>query len=874
MHRIKSLFILFVVILFSFSALSAQHKVAIAERYIHNHIEAFDLETSDIENIKLNDFYKTKHNGVTHIYFKQVHAGIEIYNAILNINVNTKNEVFFTGNRFIGRIREKVNTTKPNFSPELAIEYAAMYLDVLEDLDKLVEFESISDIEFIFSGSGISSENIPAKLIYQEKGDEIRLCWDVLIHMKSSPDVWSMRIDAVTGALVDKNNYNIYCFGVEERHLHENTESIGGLSTVSIPLADSFEAGMVDASYRVFAIPAENPSDGEHIMTNDAPIDGPSPFGWHDIDGFEGSEFTITRGNNVYAYLDEDGNNSPDDFNVDGGDELIFDFPFDDMKEPFEMKEAGLINMFYMANYMHDFAYIYGFDEEAGNFQENNYGNGGLESDGVRAEGNDGDDVDNAMFNVSPDGVNGRLTMFLWNSRGRGKLRVEEPADIAGHIFATGDAEGPDGFGAAITVIPVTGEMAVVDSGGDEPDLGCTVVLNASEINGKIAVIRRGECDFSLKAYHAQEAGAIGVIICNNAEDLISMGSGDMGSEVIIPVVFIRNYSCDTILDIIDDGVVSIVENPINPPLQKSGMFSNGVIAHEYAHGISSRLTGGPSESNCLFNDEQMGEGWSDFFLLTTTVKITDVGEDPRGVGSYLVDDSRGIRRFPYSTDMNVNPQTMKDILNTSTDHTLGEVWADVLWDLYWALVDRLGYNEDLSDKKSGNATALQLIIDGMKLQPCRPGFMDGRDAILAADLENNNGENECLIWNIFAGRGMGLDADQGSTSTREDNVEAFNVPTPCESSAVEEILDENTNFTVFPNPNNGQFSIEIESKIKSNAFLNLVSGDGKFIYRQSLTIEKNVNHFRIGPLKLPSGIYLVWIQGPGINMYQKIMVE
>jgi len=40
------------------------------------------------------------------------------------------------------------------------------------------------------------------------------------------------------------------------------------------------------------------------------------------------------------------------------------------------------------------------------------------------------------------------------------------------------------------------------------------------------------------------------------------------------------------------------------------GDLDNGIIAHEYGHGISIRLTGGPSDSDCLNNSEQMGEGW------------------------------------------------------------------------------------------------------------------------------------------------------------------------------------------------------------------------------------------------------------------------
>ena len=54
---------------------------------------------------------------------------------------------------------------------------------------------------------------------------------------------------------------------------------------------------------------------------------------------------------------------------------------------------------------------------------------------------------------------------------------------------------------------------------------------------------------------------------------------------------------------------------------------------------------------------------------------------------------------------------------------------------------------------------------------------MDGRDAILLADELNYGGRHYCAIWDAFAGRGLGVDADQGSTSIYNDGIESFAVP-------------------------------------------------------------------------------------------------
>ena len=67
--------------------------------------------------------------------------------------------------------------------------------------------------------------------------------------------------------------------------------------------------------------------------------------------------------------------------------------------------------------------------------------------------------------------------------------------------------------------------------------------------------------------------------------------------------------------------------------------------------------------------------------------------------------------------------------------------------------------------------------MEGMRLQTCRPGFLDGRDAILAADSILYNGRHKCAIWNAFARRGMGLSASQGSSNSSTDGTAAFDIP-------------------------------------------------------------------------------------------------
>ncbi len=226
-----------------------------------------------------------------------------------------------------------------------------------------------------------------------------------------------------------------------------------------------------------------------------------------------------------------------------------------------------------------------------------------------------------------------------------------------------------------------------------------------------------------------------------------------------------------------------------NPRMQmylcngRDGDYDNGVIAHEYGHGISNRLTGGPAASGCLGNQEQMGEGWSDYFGMVMTIEAGDLGPDSRGMGTWLFGegpDGDGIRPYPYSTDFVVNPMTYNTIKTVSVPHGVGSVWCTMLWDMTWAFIDEYGFDADIYNGTGGNNIAMELVMEGMKLQPCSPGFVDGRDAILEADLMLNGGENACLIWNAFATRGLGYSANQVSSGSRSDGIEAFDLPPTC----------------------------------------------------------------------------------------------
>jgi hypothetical protein len=129
---------------------------------------------------------------------------------------------------------------------------------------------------------------------------------------------------------------------------------------------------------------------------------------------------------------------------------------------------------------------------------------------------------------------------------------------------------------------------------------------------------------------------------------------------------------------------------------------------------------------------------------------------------------------------MSVNLHTYADVASVVVPHGVGSVWAATVWEVYWNLVDKYGFDSDLYTGTGGNNLALQLVIDGLKLQPCNPTFVDARDAILLADQNNNGGANQCEIWAGFAKRGLGVNADDGGSSSSVSVTEDFTVPAAC----------------------------------------------------------------------------------------------
>lgn len=424
-------------------------------------------------------------------------------------------------------------------------------------------------------------------------------------------------------------------------------------------------------------------------------------------------------GNNVHAYLDAVNDGMPDGGGtaVANGDFLS---AFDPAVEPSTdtNRNVAVQNLFYLNNVIHDRLYAAGFDEVAGNFQENNGGLGGRGSDSVNAEAQDGGGTDNANFATPRDGQNPRMQMYLWSGLSPHSLTTQP----GGASYESGVAE----FGLQQFDLNASLAAAV-------PNYACSPLTNGAAVSGKIVVVDRSladdpnGCTFVVKAQNVQAAGGIGMIVANREAGTLNMaGEG----ATLPPSLLVSQADGAAIKQLIAGGAATAAMFRGAPDVMRDGDLDSDIVWHEYGHGLTWRMIGrmdGPMSG-------AIGEGMSD--VLSVIVNNDDA------VGEYSVTNTDGIRSQRYAN----YTRTYADVTGSEV-HFDGEVYGAIGWRV-WKNLQGIGDGAD---------DALAVLVDGMNYTPAHPKFEDMRDGILAGlagDLAR-----QCLVWEAFAHYGVGVGA-------------------------------------------------------------------------------------------------------------------
>ena len=475
------------------------------------------------------------------------------------------------------------------------------------------------------------------------------------------------------------------------------------------------------------------------------------------------AQATTTRGNNVHAYVDH---KNPTGLQVDLGEFLgattapgVFDRLYDVKAEPLasvEQSMAAITQLFYVTNWMHDWWYDSGFNEAAGNAQEDNYGRGGAEHDPLFAEAQDAALVgtrNNANMATPADGASPVMQMYLWSPLVTAGLTVDP---LAKSFTVNSSSFGPKNYDETAPLV------LIQDGGGMSLTDGCEPAVN--DIAGKIVIVDRGTCSFETKVTKAQAAGAVGVLIANNANGPLTPGADNNIPDPTIPSQGVTKADGAVLKAALVDPQSAHMTG-LSTVVERDGTIDNMIVAHEWGHFIHHRLV------DCGNNQcRAQSEGWGDFNALLMMLRD---GDDLDGVyagttyANFDVSGYFGLRRVPYSVDTDKNALSFRHIADgaqlpqnhplgpaggpNSEVHNAGEVWATMMWEAYIALLKaNPGLDFDAARRRMSD-----YVVAGMMLSPVDPTYTEQRDALLLA-IKAADAADFLAVAKAFAARGAG----------------------------------------------------------------------------------------------------------------------
>lgn len=841
--------------LFVFNYSFTQNKASalqLVQGYLADNHQRLGVTTDEVANILITHEYTDEGTGIRHIYATQTLNGLTINGSSFSLHTIDAKQV--DANRLVAYKSMSVSPVNVAvISKDAVLKVMQSISYPLQPIMEVKQSAQGTEQNTIYKRNNEKLFDIPCRLVYynDQRAKSLIPAWEVEMMDANRQHFWLAYVDAANGKVLEKRDLIKHCsfnsFATDEKPATAQQQQADFAPKQTDPQARG--AALPNNSYRVYDMPYESPIDpgSTHSLSTKSGDTLASPDGWHRVNN--STTYNYTHGNNVWAFQDPspgplggvpsaDPTRTSYPTNTVAGvppvtEPFVFDYPINLANEPETYMKAAIVNLFYWNNLMHDVFYYLGFTEAAGNFEEGHVfstrtATSGQPNDEVLAQAQDGGGTNNANFLTTTDGTPGQMQMYLWTTASADSL-VQITSSTSGtppagkkFIAIQGSLNSTSNIN--LYTNPVLNKQLVVvhknalsTVGTDEE--GCSsgqqsVALPPSNnVSGKIAVVRRGDCSFVEKVLGAQEGGAVGVIIVNNiaGAPLPFGGSDAVGNAVTIPAVMVSKADGDLLIAQLNAGATiigSLKRN--NPPAPKrDGDIDNGVICHEYGHGISNRLTGGPNSTLPLGGDEEGGEGWSDYIAMYMTLRTNDLGAatsahpngvlPSRSIGNYVTYQAyngQGIREYPYSTDMTVNPATFAYVKRPdySETHSVGFVWCSMLYELLQTFVDLYGMNNNVyqganptashnpPSTAKGNNIAMRLVIEGMKLQPVNPTFIDERDAILKADTLLYNAQHSCRIWKAFAKRGLGYSAVSGS-NTLGDEVEAYDLPYSCDTT-------------------------------------------------------------------------------------------
>jgi hypothetical protein len=148
-------------------------------------------------------------------------------------------------------------------------------------------------------------------------------------------------------------------------------------------------------------------------------------------------------------------------------------------------------------------------------------------------------------------------------------LHVNAPSAAAGD-YEVGEAS----FGPALSEAGLTADVVVANDGTGVTTNACEPIVN--DVAGKLVIVDRGGCLFTIKAKNAQDAGAVGMVVADSVAGCPAAGMGGTDPAIVIPAVRVTQADGD----FLKDNLVGLNATLGVDPAQRAGMRAGRVMVN------------------------------------------------------------------------------------------------------------------------------------------------------------------------------------------------------------------------------------------------------------------------------------------------------
>lgn len=383
-------------------------------RFVRENSSLFGLREEDADGLRVTADYTNPDGNLSFAHLEQFIDGVPVFRGEVKAGFTKRGEMIRVINNLAPGASDAA-VSRQFGDPSQAVRAAAPMCG--SDADRLLMSgarRDSDDSKFVFGTT--DSATVAEKIYFPTEPGVVIPAWRVLIWQPVN--AYYIIVDADTGALLWRKN-------ITEDQTQAATYGIYANPNAMINVAESpfpFTPGPV----------SPNGQQGAAISRSSVTRIGNEGLYSFNNNGWIPDGSTKTDGNNVQAGIDRDGvdgvdtnseavsatrnfvyNYNPFNPNTSTGDAPV---PTPQTYPGSEFQQGSVTQLFYISNWYHDELYRLGFTEQARNFQDDNFGRGGLGLDRVRAEGQDSTGTNNANFSTPADGGRGRMQMYLWSA--------------------------------------------------------------------------------------------------------------------------------------------------------------------------------------------------------------------------------------------------------------------------------------------------------------------------------------------------------------------------------------------------------------------------------------------------------------------------